>query len=371
MYILGFDTTQAACSAAIYDTDNQRICGRVWQPLPRGHAETLPQIITLTLKQASLSFSDIGKLAVTTGPGSFTGVRIGVSAARGFALALNLPLVGITSLEVIAANVADFEQKTIMAAFDARRDEVYVQMFDQGAATSDPQVLSVDDAAELTANRQMVHLVGTAGELLIGQNANLTDSQAPDLPDAAVIAKIAAERAPQSSVQPLYLRRADAKSQKPLLNIEPGRLSLINATPAHCKVLAQIHGQGFASPWSGKEIESCLASPGTRALIATNSNNEPLGFVIYRDGGGECEILTLAVGLQARRRSVATTLLRAILDQTDPRDRKKIFLEVSENNFPAQSLYKKLSFLNCGVRKKYYTENDGQKYDAVIMQRAL
>jgi len=103
MYILGLDTTQAACSAAVFDTSSGRICARVWEKMPRGHAEALPAIIAQTLDQAELSFADITKLATSVGPGTFTGVRVGLSAARGFALALDLPLVGVTSLEAIAA----------------------------------------------------------------------------------------------------------------------------------------------------------------------------------------------------------------------------------------------------------------------------
>ena len=371
MFILGLDTTQAACSAAVYDTLKKRISGRVWRSMPRGHAENLPQIIKQTLDQAGLSFKDIGKLAVTTGPGSFTGVRIGVSAARGFALALDLPLVGINSLEAIAANVEGFETKTILAAFDARRDEVYTQMFAHGQALSEPEVLSITDAARLATKDQKTEVVGTATELLSELNIKLLESTASALPDAAIVVKIAAHRQAQTSVQPLYLRKADAKAQKPLLAIKPGKVEMITATPEHSQVLAKIHRQGFSSPWSPDNINGCLTSAGTSGHIAIDTKGEPLGFIIYRDVARECEILTLAVRLDARRRSVATFLLTAMLNNGEGLNRQKIFLEVSENNFPAQSLYKKHGYTNCGVRKKYYTENDGQKYDAIIMQQVL
>ncbi len=381
MYILGLDTTQAACSAAIYDTSNQQVCARVWQKMPRGHAEALPEIINQALAQAGISFQDIGQLATTIGPGTFTGVRVGLSAARGFALALDLPLVGITSLEAIAAGVDNHRQKTVLAAFDARRDEVYVQLFRNGNPACEPLLLSHEDAANLVGDTD-AEIVGTAGELLAALNDRLSLSDAPALPDAAIVAELASQlnqpcqRAAQDPVQPLYLRKADAKAQKPLLNIEPGKLKLLPASAAHSEILAEIHAQGFSNPWSAESIASSLSSPGVGALLAVDGlaiddEQEPLGFVIFRDAAQEREILTLAVRLDARRRNVATFLLNAVCRNATEVKPKKIFLEVSENNFAAQNLYKKLGFSTCGARKDYYTENDGQKYDAIIMQNAL
>lgn len=366
MYILGFDTTQAACSAAVYDTTTKQVCARVWQKMPRGHAEALPEIIQQTLLQANLSFKDIGKLATSIGPGTFTGVRVGLSAARGFALALNLPLVGITSLETIAANVDNYQNKLVLAVFDARRDEIYVQLFNNGQPCGPAQLLDVEQASKLAGNKP-AEVVGTASELLACVNKNLLNSDAPALPDAAIVATLADYRDSKGQVQPLYLRRADAKAQKPLLNIEPGKLVLKPATIAHSEILAEIHAQGFSNPWDADSIRQSLSSPGVSAMLATDGNDEPLGFIIARDAAKEREILTLAVRLDARRRKVGQCLIEAISQPTAD----KIFLEVSENNFAAQNLYEKMSFVVCGRRKKYYTENDGQKYDAILMEHTL
>ncbi|VAV89732.1 tRNA threonylcarbamoyladenosine biosynthesis protein TsaB [hydrothermal vent metagenome] len=370
MYILGLDTTQAACSAAIFNLSSRRICARVWEKMPRGHAEALPAIIAKTLDQAGLSFADITSLATSVGPGTFTGVRVGLSAARGFALALDLPLVGITSLEAIAAGVENYRQKTILAAFDARRDEVYVQLFDKGEPSQPPQLLDVKSAANLTGGRS-VEVVGTASILLVEQNSALVLSQASDLPDAAVVATLAARQESQDTVQPLYLRRADAKAQTPLLNIQSGQLELKQVNANHCEILADIHAQGFSNPWSVKNIATSLLSPGVKGLLASGNNDEPLGFILIRDAAGEREILTIAVRLDARRRSVASFLLKAISGEAGKEGIKKVFLEVSENNFAAQNLYKKFGFATCGRRKKYYTENDGQKYDAIVMEQTI
>jgi len=367
MYILGLDTTQAACSAAVFDTTTKQICASVWRQMPRGHAEALPEIIAQAVKKAELSFSDIAKLATSIGPGSFTGVRVGLSAARGFALALDLPLVGVTSLEAIAAGVEDFERKTILAAFDARRDEVYVQLFDQGKPCQPPQLLGVGQAAMLVENGP-VEVVGTASAVLAEHNSSLVSSPAPSLPDAAIVAELASRRDGEKSVQPLYLRRADAKAQTPLLNIEPGNFELKPAGAEHCQILAHIHAQGFSNAWSSDSLATSLASPGVTGMLAMAENSEPLGFVLVRDVAGEREILTLAVRLDARRRQVASFLLKAI---SANKGVKKVFLEVSESNFAAKNLYQKHGFAISGRRKNYYIENDGQKSDAILMERCL
>jgi len=380
MYILGVDTTQAACSAAIFDTSSGLICARVWQEMPRGHAEALPGMVMDVLKQAGLSFSDIGKLATTIGPGSFSGVRIGLAAARGFALALDLPLVGISSLEAIAAGVENYQTKTVIAACDARRGEVYVQVFIKGQPSSPPQLLSIKAAGALTSessDETGAEIVGTASEMLRQLNNDLFISHASALPDAAIVAQLASDRSAQGPVQPLYLRKADAKAQVPLLHIEPGKLALVPASAIHCDILAEIHAQGFANPWSAQNIASSLTTPGTSALLACHGEgdgdgaSEPLGFIIFQDVAGEREILTLAVRLDARRRKIAQFLLDEMMANAVDMDISKIFLEVSENNFAAQNLYKKSGYNQCGSRKNYYTENDGQKYDAIIMQHDL
>ncbi len=374
MYILGLDTTQAACSAAVFNTSSGRICARVWEKMPRGHAEALPEIIAKTLDQAGLSFADITKLATSVGPGTFTGVRVGLSAARGFALALDLPLVGVTSLEVVAAGVENYRQKTILAGFDARRDEVYVQLFDKGEPSQSPQLLDVGSAANLAGARP-VEVVGTASTLLAERNSALVPSNASDLPDAGIVATLASQRDSQDTVQPLYLRRADAKAQIPLLNIQSGNLELHQITPNHCEILANIHAQGFSNPWSAKNIATSLISPGVSGFIATGDNrddkSDPLGFVMVRDVAGEREILTIAVRLDARRRHVASFLLKAVCGEAGKGKIEKTFLEVSENNFAAQNLYKKFGFVTCGRRKNYYTENDGQTYDAIVMEQTI
>jgi tRNA threonylcarbamoyladenosine biosynthesis protein TsaB len=102
--VLAFDTSAGACSAAVLGGDGT-VLARRCEALERGHAERLLPMLRDVLAEAGVEIADLALLAVTIGPGTFTGIRIGLAAARGLALASGLPLVGVTSLEAVAASV--------------------------------------------------------------------------------------------------------------------------------------------------------------------------------------------------------------------------------------------------------------------------
>src|SRR5436305_8407122 len=103
MLILAIDTALDACAAAVLDTDANRILAHESQPMKRGHAEALMPLIARVMKTSGIAFTSLDRIAVTTGPGSFTGLRVGLSAARGIALAAAKPAAGLTTLTAHAA----------------------------------------------------------------------------------------------------------------------------------------------------------------------------------------------------------------------------------------------------------------------------
>ena len=223
MAILAFDTSMAACSAAILHAGAALPIQR-FERMERGHAEALFPMIEAVMAEAGCSFGDLTKLAVTTGPGSFTGVRAGVAAARGFALAANLSVVSATSLEVMARGLvrrssASERASGFMVAHDARREEFYVQSFTaEGEPLSEPELSSLSQAAD--ALLEDVGMVVGSGAAAIALEAarrggrQLRASFADLLPEARDLAAIAMNRAPQhQQVAPLYLRAPDAKPQ--------------------------------------------------------------------------------------------------------------------------------------------------------------
>jgi tRNA threonylcarbamoyladenosine biosynthesis protein TsaB len=179
-------------------------------------------MIEAVLEDASLTPADLTALAVTIGPGTFTGLRVGLAAARGLALARALPLVGVTTLEAIAFPVEAETGETIVAAFDAKRGEVYLQAFDAGRLPlNEPMIVALDKACEHMPGSRIV-AVGTGAALiaggLAGHNIACRLSDAAPQPDALAVARIAAARLKlhgpdhfRIAPAPLYLRAPDAK----------------------------------------------------------------------------------------------------------------------------------------------------------------
>jgi tRNA threonylcarbamoyl adenosine modification protein YeaZ len=188
----------------------------------REHAEAIVPMMTRVMDEAGLAYDGLDAIAVTTGPGSFTGVRVGVSTARGLSLALGLPLIGVTSLEVMAhmaLEQLDSAPDILGIVVDARRGEVYISLFDgEGAVMSDPAALTPDQAAGLIPGKGHVVLAGGGAGLVSGAATSLGlefETVLPDLqPSAATLASMALTRnACEGPLHPLYLRPPDAKPQ--------------------------------------------------------------------------------------------------------------------------------------------------------------
>jgi tRNA threonylcarbamoyladenosine biosynthesis protein TsaB len=188
----------------------------------RGHAERLMPMLADVMQQAGLAFGDLDLIAATVGPGSFTGVRTGVAAARGLALACGLPLVGATSLAVMARQAlaligAARGERLLAVAADARRDMAYLQLFDAaGHALGEPLVVSPQDAATALGARPAV-VVGSGADMVAAAvEAAGGDAEVAlrDLePDAQALAVLAAGLTPVDALRPLYVREPDVKPQ--------------------------------------------------------------------------------------------------------------------------------------------------------------
>ena len=134
MCVLAIDTALAACAAAVLDTDRGAIIASETLALTRGHAEAVMPLIARVMDLARIEFRELDRIAVTTGPGSFTGLRVGISAARGIALAAGKPAIGLSTLAGLAApHIAEDDTMTVVAAIDARHDHVYLQVFGPAA----------------------------------------------------------------------------------------------------------------------------------------------------------------------------------------------------------------------------------------------
>lgn len=221
MNLLSIDTSANLCSACVFDVDTGRELGRVVRDIGKGHAELLMGVIEETLKISNTDYAGIGRIAVSTGPGSFTGVRVGVATTRGLALALRIPATGITTLEAIAAETRrQFPARPVMVAIDARREELYAAIYDEfGNILYAPAVIDLQDAALLAREYDPV-LAGSAAAMV----AEAAVPHAFDVgslaatADIGVYARLAAAREPDGEKpKPVYLREPDAKPQAGLI----------------------------------------------------------------------------------------------------------------------------------------------------------
>ena len=208
MITLALDTCLGACSVAL--TDGDRTLASTSEEKTRGHQERLALMTRQAMAVAGLAFGDLDRIGVTVGPGSFTGLRVGLAFAKGLALALDRPCIGIGSLEALAMSIG--ETGACAAVIDAGRGNVYLQQFDGGRAVSGPDVMALEIAAARLIeahNRGDVTLVGPTASLLSAVSGTACQIVLAS-PDPAAVAALAA-RAPIAPPRPLYLRPPDAK----------------------------------------------------------------------------------------------------------------------------------------------------------------
>ncbi len=208
MNILALDTCMEACSVAVQAGD--RTLAAISEPMRRGHQERLAPMAAEMLAKAGVEPAQLDRIAVTIGPGSFTGLRVGLAFAKGLALALGRPCVGIGALEALARGAGD---GFVAACLDARRGRVYLQVFADGRAVMAPDALDAEAAAARIAELWTggaARLVGS-GAPLVAQVLPIATIEPLATPDPSVIARLAAAREPGAAPRPLYLRAPDAR----------------------------------------------------------------------------------------------------------------------------------------------------------------
>src|ERR1700736_4004006 len=171
MRVLALDTALDACAAAVLDTERRDLLASETHTMTRGHAEALMPMVARVMDAARLEFSDIDRIAVTIGPGSFTGVRVGIAAARGIALAAGKPAIGLTTLAAFTApHVATGFAGTVVPVIDARHGQVYMQVFGPGGrAVIAPRLATVREAVEQARSRAPALITGSAADLVAAE----------------------------------------------------------------------------------------------------------------------------------------------------------------------------------------------------------
>ena len=375
--VLAVDSAGSACSAAVW-RDGTTLA-HLFAPMEHGHAEALIPMVQEVMATAGLDYADVDLIAAGTGPGSYTGVRVGLAAAQAIASAAGKPLTGVSNFDAVFAACAPAIPSLV--ALETRRADLYVQLFNAtGEIDSPPTIVTEDDLPALFDTAEPILVAGDAApravELLrtAGRDARVHASARHA--DAAILARIAAKRwaaAPKPRpAQPIYLRPPDARTvaerdaAKDKIRRAPA--SLIVAGPAHGAVMAALQNRCFDERWSSDSVTALLSQPGVAgSLLIANDSQVPLGYGLLRCVADEAEILTFGIDPRFRRAGHGRRLLDDMIARARVAGARMVFLEVAEGNRAARALYELLGFKLIGRREGYYRSIRG--IDAALTYR--
>ncbi len=220
--LLAIETCGRYCSVGLFDPRSQKVMCEQNEDLGRGHAERIIPLINELMINSPINLQQLTSIGVTCGPGSFTGLRVGLAAARGLALALNIPAIGVGVLPALAMTIQQNEEDDaipVTVLQDARRNEVFVQNFDgEGNATDAVSLISIDSiGARLPAKTEI--LTGTYAQQFYStlaadarERLTLRGMEAPSIAAISHLA-IQSESGLSAHLSPIYVRGADAKRQ--------------------------------------------------------------------------------------------------------------------------------------------------------------
>jgi len=371
MKVLALDTCLASCSVAL--CQDQNVLAWRSEAMRKGHAERIVPMVQEVMAQAGTAFDDLDLLAVTVGPGSFTGVRVGLAAARAMAMTAGKPLAGVTVMEALAQAVPPERRagRLLLVALDARRGELYLQTFDdQGRPMQQPWL---GNRLDVAAPETPCLVIGDGADAFADMVGCVIDDAAL-LPDARHVGQLAAARfdpgvrdLPRTMPGPIYLRDADARRPE---DVAPVVLRREGAAAA--EALAGLHRLAMDDPWSQTFIAQLLAQGGTQAILARlRTDDAPVGFALLRLVADEAELLSLGVLPQLRRAGIARRLMAACYDRCRSAGIVRLLLEVAEDNIAARQLYARAGYLEVGRRKGYYARARQAPVDALTLARPV
>ena len=324
MLVLAIDTCLSRCAVCLFDSAQNCVLAEEHQDLERGHAEILAPMVKRVLAAAGKTPSEVSRVAVTVGPGTFTGLRIGLSFARAFGLARRIPVVGLDTLH--AFRLCTDENKPLALSI-GQSGLAYV-------------LRPKSDEIELVPIDQLMGV-----PLLTG------------FPELKALASWAAvQTVPVSMPEPVYIREADAKLQVVVKQVDADEAA----------TLSTIHQSAFSESWSAADFAAMFSIAGTQAFVAEVAS-DAAGMALTRTIAGQAEILSIATLPSRRRTGVAAKLLGKVIECSKALRAQTLFLEVAQSNVAARGLYVKAGFSESGRRKAYYANGD----DAIVMSRSL
>ncbi|MCC7044720.1 MAG: tRNA (adenosine(37)-N6)-threonylcarbamoyltransferase complex dimerization subunit type 1 TsaB [Acidobacteria bacterium] len=389
MVVLALETVSRAGSLALW---LDGVCEALRGNPTRSHAERLPGDMLDMLEARGLSLADVTLLAVVTGPGSFTGLRVGVAAVQGLALAGHIRAIGIPTLDALVTTWRLEHDGTaqVAACLDGQRGEVFFTAIDlvsghplEACPTLvAPGVARPDEAAA----RLLASVDPTRRLVIVGDGAiryaDVFRARFPDAemmeaprPLAEAAAVLAAARADQAgaphALRAIYLRRPDVEIARDRTERAAGRRDTAGwtvrraATAADLAAVEQLQQKTFTNPWNADSIRWELENTDVaRLYLLQDEDGKTVAYCACWVVFDELHINSLAVDPAWRRRGVARHLLRHVMAEAAAGGATSATLEVRASNEPARQLYEGLAFRVEGVRRDYYRD---PREDALIL----
>lgn len=385
MKILSIDTSSKICGVTI--SDNEKILIHLHNDDERTHSVKLMPMIDKALKDTNLTLDDISVLAVCIGPGSFTGVRIGIATVKAFADVKNIPVVGVSSLESLAYNVLDcinIENTLVCSLIDAKNNNVYCGIYSFKQSNNSNSVIcnQIDMLAEnidITISRikeflgsNNIIFIGDGSEVYIEKlktnfpNAEFAKSNL-NSQDSNSIARSALSKYNQglggnsSSISPIYLKKSQAERA-----LEE-KIQIMPMTSQDIEAITPNFQTEFDEFWNINNLKNDFENPNSTYYIA-KLDGEIVGFTGFLKICDEANLMNIVTKINKRHLGIGKKLLETIIEEAKNQNLKTITLEVNEKNTYAINLYeKKFNFKRIGLRKKYYNNTD----DAILMSMSL
>ena len=377
MKILAIDTSSKICGVAIIE--NEKILIKLINDDEKTYSVKLMPMIDKAFKDTNLSLDNISLLACCTGPGSFTGVRIGIATIKAFSDVKNIPVVGITSLESLAYNVKQISKPTslICSLIDAKNENVYcglynfsndlnyANIFAENIDITISKIINVINEKQFTD----VIFVGDGSKIYKEKLENslknsIFATENDDVQNIISIANIAfnkynnGEYGNSSSLSPIYLKKSQAEREF------EEKIKILPMTNEDIDLLSTNLNSDFDDFWNINNLKNDFSNPNSTYLIA-RVENEIVGFAGFLKICDEANIMNIVTKKNKRNLGIGSKLLENLILYAKNRNCKSITLEVNEHNNIAIHLYEKYNFKRIGLRKKYYNNTD----DAILMAR--
>lgn len=374
MKILSIDTASQICGVSLLENSN--LIGNFDQDTGRTHSENLMPMIEQALKQCDLTLKDIDLLVCDKGPGSFTGIRIGIATVKAFHDSLSIPCVGVSSLEALAYAIK--KEGFIVTLLDCKNNNCYFALYELKNSQYTEIIMPSTDTIENSLKICLQNISHDSSITFVGDGSiiykDFIASQCKNFYFATSennvlnsyylgLAGLDKFRKKEGKeVLPLYLKKPQAQRQ---LEEKFKNITIDTMTQEDLNQISNTLLSHFDEFWSYDLLKEELNAKNSNYLVA-KFNNEVVGFAGIKIMVEEADIMNIVVRKDFRNQGIGGLLLKNLIDLSKKQNLTSVTLEVMEENYPAIHLYKNFGFEQIGLRKNYYKYKNG-----LIMKKVI